>query len=185
MRNVLILAMALACSAPCFAEGRRQETIRSSVYAGSQTGRCSPSMNTRRGRVTTLDDRTVRGHVQCLDGTDLVVEKTSADDRGRVRRQVVVEPMSNVERVVQLPDSIGDGVVKGMAVGLLTGLFARGRCDDRSPAWCTIEAVAGTAAIGGFIDWAHGRSWVLYSAPGVQPAPSRGIRPTLSFRWHF
>jgi hypothetical protein len=127
-------------------------------------------VNTPRGRVSTVDDRTLKGRVQCLDGENLAIETTSYDAPGRVTRRLIIEPMSNVKQVAQLKDGIADGVVKGAAFGLIVLIPMGGgdQCLNRTALTCTLQAVATGAFIGGLIDATHGRQLVLY------PTPSRG-----------
>jgi hypothetical protein len=177
MRIGLVFALVLVCCVPCAAQDTEQRLILPGVRA-AQGGHCSPMVNTRRGRVSTVDDRTLHGHVQCVDGESLAIETLYRDARGRLLRRVVFEPMSNIKQVVQLADSIGDGVVIGAAFAALAMLMPSGgdQCLNQTVVACTLGSVAAGAAIGGLIDAAHGRRLVLYPWPGHRAALGWRIR---------
>jgi hypothetical protein len=89
---------------------------------------------------------------------------------------MVVQPMSDVGRIAVRRDSIADGVLKGAVLGFVVGLFNGGQgCGNYET--CVFLATVTYGAIGGGIDYLHGRSLVLYDRRSA-PSPALTWRVT-------
>lgn len=85
-------------------------------------------------------------------------------------------------RVAREGDSLGNGMLIGVGIGLLAGstIGAEG-CLDRSIAYCAIGGAVVWGGIGTLIDWRHKGFTVVYrepSAPTVRLTPSIGPQGT-------
>ncbi len=91
-----------------------------------------------------------------------------------------VTPGSQVKRVVKRRDPIIDGVLKGVALGLIAPWLGGGdQCTGLSPAGCMVLGAAALGALGGLIDAMHERS-------GTTNARHRlAFTPSVAWRFRF
>ena len=126
---------------------------------------CSHGLSAERARVRTFDGRTRHGRTSCAAPDALAIEIARPPDRPTAHPLVVIEPMTNVRQVLLPGDDVADGMLKGAALGLFSGLFGgggdqcRGFQDQGS---CAIAAVAGMSLVGGVVDALHGRSVIVF-----------------------
>ena len=177
MRGRLKLAVVMftwvisGAAASSSAEEQEGVMLPPAVSAPALIPLCSWRMTSRHAVVITRDSRTLEGSVQCLDDRTLVIQTTTRDVLGLNVRRIVTEPLSNVRRIVEPADGVGDGALKGLALGALGVLGGGGdQCLPFGNAGtCAAALIAQGAALGAVIDWAHSRRNVLYVAPSIKP----------------
>lgn len=109
-------------------------------------------------KVTLRAGQTFKATVVCADPDTLVVSE------GARLRHV---PLRDVARIVKPRDSIVNGALIGVGIGLLLGIVTYGgeASYRESEADYILEAALTVGALGAGIDAIRGSSWTVYTAP--------------------